>query len=106
MLRYGPIQWKNHASIVVMSLQISHGKYTLFSANFFVGLRALIKHAEKIYIWFSNHYFNKSILAYIKSNRLANFIETEQILRCDIQVVVINQIKKGRHNMLWCDFLN
>ncbi len=41
MLRYGPIQWKNHASIVVMSLQISHGKYTLFSANFFVGLRAI-----------------------------------------------------------------
>ena len=22
MLKYGPIQWKNHASIVVMSLQI------------------------------------------------------------------------------------
>ena len=43
MLRYDPIQWKNHASIVVMSLQISHGKYTLFSANFFVGLRAYIE---------------------------------------------------------------
>ncbi len=40
MLRYGPIQWKNHALIVVMSLQISHGIYTLFLANFFVGLRA------------------------------------------------------------------
>jgi hypothetical protein len=43
MLKYGPIQWKNHASIVVMSLQISHGKYTLLSANFFVGLRACIE---------------------------------------------------------------
>jgi len=31
-----------------MSLQISHGKYTLFSANFFVGLRACIETAKLI----------------------------------------------------------
>ena len=30
MLRYGPIQWKNHASIGIMGLQISQGEYTLF----------------------------------------------------------------------------
>jgi hypothetical protein len=50
MLRYGPIQWKNHASIVVMSLQISHGKYTLFSTNFFVGLRACIENLKGLEI--------------------------------------------------------
>ncbi len=40
MLRYGPIQRKNHASIVLMSLQISQGKYTLFWGLIYFGLRA------------------------------------------------------------------
>jgi len=38
-------------------------------------------------------------------NLLANFIETDQNFRCGIRVVIITQNKKGRHNMLWFDFL-